>query len=165
MLGWLLGVRNQATGNILWLEHGTYAHSMLEPKLSQPSFSPHPLHSCRTCWYCWGKKGRPRREFSGNRATVRTCGRSESSSTAAWRWTWRPSQPCFSSAWSKWVEAGVILRKTRHRFKCWFSSVSRVWQSFLKELPGSLLVSDLYDDWMAALDSEDHQQRVLEITR
>lgn len=43
--------------------------------------------------------------------------------------------------------------------------VSGLWQSFLKELPGSLLVSDLFDDWMAALDSEDHQQRVLEITR
>lgn len=43
--------------------------------------------------------------------------------------------------------------------------VSRLWQSFLKELPGSLLVSELYDDWMAALDSEDHQQKVLEITR
>lgn len=43
--------------------------------------------------------------------------------------------------------------------------VSGLWQSFLKELPGSLLVSDLYDDWMAALDSEDHQQRVVEIAR
>lgn len=43
--------------------------------------------------------------------------------------------------------------------------VSGLWQSFLKELPGSLLVSDLYDDWMAALDSENHQQRVVEIAR
>lgn len=40
-----------------------------------------------------------------------------------------------------------------------------LWQSFLKELPGSLLISDLYDDWMAALDSKDHQQRVLEVVK
>uniref|UniRef100_H3CZI7 T cell activation RhoGTPase activating protein b n=1 Tax=Tetraodon nigroviridis TaxID=99883 RepID=H3CZI7_TETNG len=38
-------------------------------------------------------------------------------------------------------------------------------KSFLKELPGSLLISDLYDDWMAALDSKDHQQRVLEVVK
>lgn len=43
--------------------------------------------------------------------------------------------------------------------------LSRSWQSFLKELPGSLLVSDLYDDWMAALEGEDQQQKVVEITR
>lgn len=43
--------------------------------------------------------------------------------------------------------------------------LSRLWQSFLKELPGSLLVSDFYDDWMAALDEEDQQQRVVELTR
>ncbi|XP_068593451.1 T cell activation RhoGTPase activating protein b [Cebidichthys violaceus] len=36
-------------------------------------------------------------------------------------------------------------------------------KSFLKELPGSLLVSELYDKWMAALDTEDTQQRALEI--
>ncbi|KAK5879912.1 hypothetical protein CesoFtcFv8_022988 [Champsocephalus esox] len=35
-------------------------------------------------------------------------------------------------------------------------------KSFLKELPGSLLVSDLYDKWMAALDIEDSQQKALE---
>ncbi|KAL6095828.1 tagap [Pungitius sinensis] len=34
-------------------------------------------------------------------------------------------------------------------------------KSFLKELPGSLLVSDLYDKWMAALDKEDIQQKAL----
>ncbi|XP_034018005.1 T cell activation RhoGTPase activating protein b [Thalassophryne amazonica] len=38
-------------------------------------------------------------------------------------------------------------------------------KSFLKELPGSLLVSDLYDSWMKALDSEDEMQRALEIKR
>ncbi|XP_040016489.2 T cell activation RhoGTPase activating protein b isoform X2 [Gasterosteus aculeatus] len=38
-------------------------------------------------------------------------------------------------------------------------------KSFLKELPGSLLVSDLYDKWMAALDKEDLQQRAVEIKR
>lgn len=38
-------------------------------------------------------------------------------------------------------------------------------KSFLKELPGSLLVSDLYDKWMAALDNEDTQQRAVEITK
>ncbi|XP_056872425.1 T cell activation RhoGTPase activating protein b isoform X3 [Takifugu flavidus] len=38
-------------------------------------------------------------------------------------------------------------------------------KSFLKELPGSLLVSDLYDNWVAALDNEDNQQRVLELKR
>ncbi|XP_035807957.2 T cell activation RhoGTPase activating protein b isoform X1 [Amphiprion ocellaris] len=36
-------------------------------------------------------------------------------------------------------------------------------KSFLKELPGSLLVSELYDKWMMALDNEDTQQRALEI--
>ncbi|KAK5852805.1 hypothetical protein PBY51_006644 [Eleginops maclovinus] len=35
-------------------------------------------------------------------------------------------------------------------------------KSFLKELPGSLLVSELYDKWMAALDNEDSQQKALE---
>uniref|UniRef100_A0A8C3G4Y6 T cell activation RhoGTPase activating protein b n=2 Tax=Cyclopterus lumpus TaxID=8103 RepID=A0A8C3G4Y6_CYCLU len=38
-------------------------------------------------------------------------------------------------------------------------------KSFLKELPGSLLVSELYDKWMAALDNEDTQQRSLEIKK
>ncbi|XP_068433256.1 T cell activation RhoGTPase activating protein b [Clinocottus analis] len=38
-------------------------------------------------------------------------------------------------------------------------------KSFLKELPGSLLVSELYDKWMAALDNEDTQQRALEINK
>ncbi|XP_054474689.1 T cell activation RhoGTPase activating protein b [Anoplopoma fimbria] len=38
-------------------------------------------------------------------------------------------------------------------------------KSFLKELPGSLLVSELYDKWMAALDNEDTQQRALEIKK
>lgn len=38
-------------------------------------------------------------------------------------------------------------------------------KSFLKELPGSLLRSDYYDKWMAALDIEDTQQRTLEITK
>ncbi|KAM6991729.1 T cell activation RhoGTPase activating protein b [Tautogolabrus adspersus] len=36
-------------------------------------------------------------------------------------------------------------------------------KSFLKELPGSLLVSELYDNWMTALDNEDTQQRAVEI--
>ncbi|KAM9798222.1 T cell activation RhoGTPase activating protein b [Neosynchiropus ocellatus] len=36
-------------------------------------------------------------------------------------------------------------------------------KSFLKELPGSLLVSELYDKWMAALDVEDLQQRAVDI--
>ncbi|XP_039982145.1 T cell activation RhoGTPase activating protein b [Xiphias gladius] len=36
-------------------------------------------------------------------------------------------------------------------------------KSFLKEIPGSLLVSELYDNWMTALDNEDTQQRALEI--
>ncbi|XP_008277725.1 T cell activation RhoGTPase activating protein b [Stegastes partitus] len=36
-------------------------------------------------------------------------------------------------------------------------------KSFLKELPGSLLVSELYDKWMMALDNEDTQQRAVEI--
>ncbi|XP_028295427.1 T cell activation RhoGTPase activating protein b [Gouania willdenowi] len=38
-------------------------------------------------------------------------------------------------------------------------------KSFLKELPGSLLVSDLNDKWMAALDNEDAQLRAQEITK
>uniref|UniRef100_A0A3Q3R874 Rho-GAP domain-containing protein n=1 Tax=Monopterus albus TaxID=43700 RepID=A0A3Q3R874_MONAL len=38
-------------------------------------------------------------------------------------------------------------------------------KSFLKELPGSLLVSELYDSWMMALDNEDTQQKALEITK
>lgn len=38
-------------------------------------------------------------------------------------------------------------------------------QSFLKELPGSLLVSELNDKWMTALDFEDAQQRAQEITK
>ncbi|XP_054617415.1 T cell activation RhoGTPase activating protein b [Dunckerocampus dactyliophorus] len=38
-------------------------------------------------------------------------------------------------------------------------------KSFLKELPGSLLVSELFDEWMAALQSEDIQQRGLELRR
>ncbi|XP_044233402.1 T cell activation RhoGTPase activating protein b isoform X2 [Thunnus albacares] len=36
-------------------------------------------------------------------------------------------------------------------------------KSFLKELPGSLLVSEFYDKWMKALDNEDTQQKDLEI--
>ncbi|XP_060948007.1 T cell activation RhoGTPase activating protein b [Limanda limanda] len=36
-------------------------------------------------------------------------------------------------------------------------------KSFLKELPGSLLVSELYDSWMTALDNEDTPQRAVEI--
>uniref|UniRef100_A0A1A8QAE3 T-cell activation RhoGTPase activating protein n=2 Tax=Nothobranchius pienaari TaxID=704102 RepID=A0A1A8QAE3_9TELE len=35
---------------------------------------------------------------------------------------------------------------------------------FLKELPGSLLRSELYNRWIMALEHEDSQQRVLEIT-
>uniref|UniRef100_A0A3Q1EQR0 T cell activation RhoGTPase activating protein n=3 Tax=Acanthochromis polyacanthus TaxID=80966 RepID=A0A3Q1EQR0_9TELE len=38
-------------------------------------------------------------------------------------------------------------------------------KSFLKELPGSLLVSELYDKWMMALDNEDTKQRALEIIK
>ncbi|KAM3603212.1 uncharacterized protein V6R79_018490 [Siganus canaliculatus] len=38
-------------------------------------------------------------------------------------------------------------------------------KSFLKELPGSLLVSELYDSWITALDNDDLQQRALEITK
>ncbi|KAM7395217.1 hypothetical protein PAMA_006803 [Pampus argenteus] len=38
-------------------------------------------------------------------------------------------------------------------------------KSFLKELPGSLLVSELYDTWMKALDKEDTQQRILEMRK
>uniref|UniRef100_A0A3Q3VVT8 Rho-GAP domain-containing protein n=1 Tax=Mola mola TaxID=94237 RepID=A0A3Q3VVT8_MOLML len=38
-------------------------------------------------------------------------------------------------------------------------------KSFLKELPGSLLVSELYDDWMSALDNEDTQQRAVEMRK
>lgn len=36
---------------------------------------------------------------------------------------------------------------------------------FLKELPGSLLRSDLYSRWIAALDHEDNEQRPLEIKK
>lgn len=42
---------------------------------------------------------------------------------------------------------------------------SHLLQSFLKELPGSLLVSELYNSWMMALDNEDTQQRALEIRK
>lgn len=38
-------------------------------------------------------------------------------------------------------------------------------KSFLKELPGSLLVSELYDNWMTALDNEDTQEKALEIRK
>ncbi|CAJ1076963.1 T cell activation RhoGTPase activating protein b [Xyrichtys novacula] len=38
-------------------------------------------------------------------------------------------------------------------------------KSFLKELPGSLLVSELYDDWIRALDNEDTQQRTAEMIK
>lgn len=38
-------------------------------------------------------------------------------------------------------------------------------KSFLKELPGSLLVSELYDKWIKALDNEDAERRVLEIIK
>ncbi|XP_076024149.1 T cell activation RhoGTPase activating protein b [Genypterus blacodes] len=38
-------------------------------------------------------------------------------------------------------------------------------KSFLKELPGSLLVTDLYDSWMKALDTEDTQQRASEVKK
>ncbi|XP_074541290.1 T cell activation RhoGTPase activating protein b [Halichoeres trimaculatus] len=38
-------------------------------------------------------------------------------------------------------------------------------KSFLRELPGSLLVSDLYADWVVALDTEDTQQRATEINQ
>ncbi|XP_026174886.1 T cell activation RhoGTPase activating protein b isoform X2 [Mastacembelus armatus] len=38
-------------------------------------------------------------------------------------------------------------------------------KSFLKELPGSLLVSELYDNWMTALDNTDTQERALEIRK
>ncbi|XP_035851405.1 T cell activation RhoGTPase activating protein b isoform X2 [Sander lucioperca] len=38
-------------------------------------------------------------------------------------------------------------------------------KSFLKELPGSLLVSELYDKWMVALNNDDTQQRALEIKK
>ncbi|XP_075315463.1 T cell activation RhoGTPase activating protein b [Odontesthes bonariensis] len=38
-------------------------------------------------------------------------------------------------------------------------------KTFLKELPGSLLRSGLYDKWMTALDNEDAQQRTLEVTK
>ncbi|XP_042359546.1 T cell activation RhoGTPase activating protein b isoform X1 [Plectropomus leopardus] len=38
-------------------------------------------------------------------------------------------------------------------------------KSFLKELPGSLLVSELYNNWMTALDNEDAQQRALEVRK
>lgn len=38
-------------------------------------------------------------------------------------------------------------------------------QSFLKELPDSLLVTELYDKWMAAFDNEDVQQRAVGLRR
>lgn len=38
-------------------------------------------------------------------------------------------------------------------------------QSFLKELPGSLLVSNLYDSWVSALDNEDPRQREQEVRK
>ncbi|KAG7222728.1 hypothetical protein INR49_026337 [Caranx melampygus] len=38
-------------------------------------------------------------------------------------------------------------------------------KSFLRELPGSLLVSELYDSWMTALGHEDPQQRALEVRK
>ncbi|KAM6954549.1 T cell activation RhoGTPase activating protein b [Aplochiton taeniatus] len=38
-------------------------------------------------------------------------------------------------------------------------------KSFLKELPGSLLVSNLYDNWMKALSIEENHQRVTELKR
>nr|XP_057912598.1 T cell activation RhoGTPase activating protein b isoform X2 [Doryrhamphus excisus] len=38
-------------------------------------------------------------------------------------------------------------------------------KSFLKELPGSLLVSELFDEWMTALQTADIQQRGLEVRR
>ncbi|CAG5927916.1 unnamed protein product [Menidia menidia] len=40
-----------------------------------------------------------------------------------------------------------------------------LFKSFLKELPGSLLRSDLYDKWMTALDNENAQSRTQEITK
>jgi hypothetical protein len=38
-------------------------------------------------------------------------------------------------------------------------------QSFLKELPGSLLVSDMYETWMKALETKDDHHRSLELKR
>ncbi|XP_061563134.1 T cell activation RhoGTPase activating protein b [Cololabis saira] len=38
-------------------------------------------------------------------------------------------------------------------------------KSFLKELPGSLLRSELYDKWMAALDNEEALQRIPEVKK
>lgn len=38
-------------------------------------------------------------------------------------------------------------------------------KSFLKELPGSLLVSNLYDSWVSALDNEDPRQRDQEVRK
>ncbi|XP_040920971.1 T cell activation RhoGTPase activating protein b [Toxotes jaculatrix] len=38
-------------------------------------------------------------------------------------------------------------------------------KSFLKELPGSLLVSERYDSWMTALHNEDAEQRAVEIRK
>ncbi|XP_075893704.1 T cell activation RhoGTPase activating protein b [Nelusetta ayraudi] len=38
-------------------------------------------------------------------------------------------------------------------------------KSFLKELPGSLLVSNLYDSWVSALDNEDPRQREQEVRK
>ncbi|TKS76231.1 T-cell activation [Collichthys lucidus] len=38
-------------------------------------------------------------------------------------------------------------------------------KNFLKEIPGSLLVAELYDTWMTALDNEDSQQRAVEVRK
>ncbi|KAG8011448.1 T-cell activation Rho GTPase-activating protein [Nibea albiflora] len=38
-------------------------------------------------------------------------------------------------------------------------------KNFLKEIPGSLLVAELYDSWMTALDNEDNQQRAVEVKK
>lgn len=38
-------------------------------------------------------------------------------------------------------------------------------KSFLKELPGSLLVSNLYDNWIRALGTEENHQRITELKR
>lgn len=64
-----------------------------------------------------------------------------------------------------------ILIKTQFQFDCILRCVSHqhcfpsLLQSFLKELPGSLLVSDLYDSWVSALDNEDPQQRDQEVRK
>ncbi|TMS12000.1 T-cell activation Rho GTPase-activating protein [Larimichthys crocea] len=38
-------------------------------------------------------------------------------------------------------------------------------KNFLKEIPGSLLVAELYDNWMTALDNEDSRQRAVEVKK